>query len=270
MSGGSVTRMRAVVRRDWLIQASYQFEFLNLLIAPFVSAFLAYYVGALIDDPLALQPYDGGYFEYVVAGVGLTAFAGFGISTFNAQIGTELGAGTLEVLLSGSTRLSVLLVGGAIVPFALTLLEAVALFGIGIGFIGVGISPGSLVVATPVIVLTAITFCALGIMSAAFVLLVKRGDPISGIVFQLNLILSGAIIPIELFPGWLEALCRLTPAYYGVRGVRDALLTDGGFASTADELAILAGFSAVLVPASLWMFGRAVRRAKVLGVLGSY
>jgi ABC-2 type transport system permease protein len=270
VKSGVWMRLAAIAWRDALIQASYQLQLLSLSTGPFVAAFMAFYLSGLIDDPAELQQYRGNYFDYVVAGVGLTAFAAFGISAFNDQIGAEQSAGTLEVLLAGPSRLGVLLLGGTIVPFGLVLFQVGALFVVGIGVFGVGVSPGALLSATPVVALTAVTFCALGIASAALVLLVKRGDPISGPVYQATLLLSGALFPVELFPGWLQAICRVTPAYHGVRGVRDALLTDQGFAGTFEELAILGAFSVVLVPLSVWLFGRSIRRAKMLGVLGSY
>lgn len=266
----ALRRVGAIARRDLLIQLSYQFQLITLLSGPLVTAFLSYYIAGLIDDPDQLRAYDGGYFEFVVSGVGLTAYASFGISTFSTQIRSELGAGTLEVLLSGPTRLSVVLLGGAVVPFGFVTLQAVGLFVVGIGVVGTGISALDLLAAVPVILLTAVTFCALGIASAALVVLVKRGDPISGLLFQASLVMSGAVFPIELFPRWFELLCRATPAYYGVRGVRDALLTDGGVTATFDELAVLGVFAGCMLPIGTWLFARSVRRAKDLGVLASY
>jgi ABC-2 type transport system permease protein len=71
---------------------------------------------------------------------------------------------------------------------------------IGIGVLGVGLSLHGVIVSVPVVVLTVANFCAMGIASAAVVLLVKRGDPISGPLYQATLILSGAIFPVELIP----------------------------------------------------------------------
>ena len=104
----------------------------------------------------------------------------------------------------------------------------------------------------------------------AVVLLVKRGDPISGPLYQATLILSGAIFPVELFPAWLEAIARLTPAYYGVRGMREALLTDNGFSGIADELLVLTVFAVVFLPMAVLAFSRSINAAKRYGVLGSY
>jgi len=262
--------LAALARRDLAIEVSYQFRLAIFLSGAFVSAFLAFYVSKLVGDPESLERFQGSYFDYVVIGLALTSYAGLGVVAFTAQISREQAAGTLEVLLSGPTRLGTVLAGGLIVPLGLTTVQVALLVGMGVGVVGTGLSTRGVLLAVPVVVLTVVNFCALGIISAAIVLLVKRGDPISGPVAQVVLLLSGAIFPVELFPAWLEALCHVNPAYYGVRGLHEALLTDGGLAGLVDELAVLSAFACLGLPLSLWLFSAAVAKAKQLGVLGSY
>lgn len=262
--------MIAVVRRDLLIEVSYHFRLIFFFTGAFLAAFLAYYVADLVGGSELLAQYDGTYFDFVVVGIALTSYAALGVSAFTGQVSAETGAGTFEVLASGPGGISSLLVGGFIVPFALTTIEVGALILVGLGGFGSGLTAERLVSSIPVILLTLLNFAALGLVSAAVVLLAKRGDPISGPVFQLTLLMSGAVFPVELFPGWLEALCRLTPAYYGVRGARAALLTDGGFSSTLDEVVILVGFAVVTLPIGILALRGALATAKRLGILGSY
>ena len=263
-------RIRAVARRDLYIEVSYQFRLAFHFVTIFASAFLAFYVSQLVGDSDLLRQFEGGYFEYVVLGLALTSYATLGVASFTAHITQEQSAGTLEVLLGGPTRLVTLLAGGFLVPLGLTTIEVALLVGVGVGWLGTGLSAAEVLLAVPVILLTVANFCAMGIASAAIVLLVKRGDPISGPLYQLTLLLSGAIFPVELFPAWLEAISRATPAYYGVRGVREAMLTQAGFAGIVDELAVLAAFAVVLLPAAVWLFAWSVAQSKRLGVLASY
>lgn len=268
--GQELARVRAVARRDLLVELSYQFRLVFYLTTVFASAFVAFYVSKLVGDPEPLRQYDGSYFEFVVLGLALTSYATLGVAAFTAQITQEQSAGTLEVLLGGPTRLVTLLAGGFLVPLGLTTIEVALLVGIGVGWLGAGLSATGVLLALPVVVLTVVNFCAMGIASAAVVLLVKRGDPISGPLYQLTLVLSGAVFPVELFPAWLEVVARATPAFYGVRGLREALLTDMGFAGIVDEVVVLTAFAAVLLPSAIWLFARSVAQAKRFGVLGSY
>ena len=144
-----------------------------------------------------------------------------GVAAFTDQIRQEQGAGTLEVLLGGPTGLVTLLAGGFLVPLLLTSIEVGALVGVGVGLFGVGLTLGGVLLSIPIVALTVVNFCAMGIVSAAVVLLVKRGDPISGPLYQVTLVLSGAIFPVALFPSWLQTISHLTPAY--LRGARDCV-----------------------------------------------
>ncbi len=265
-----IARMAAIARRDALIQISYQFQLFSFFTGALSAAFLAYYVAGLIDGAEPLSAYSGSYFDYVVAGIALTSYAGFGVSTFTGQLMTEQSAGTLEVLLSGPSRLGVLLAGGMTLPLLLTTMEAVLLVGIGIGFFGAGLSVTGVLASLPIVIATVASFCALGFMSAGLTLLAKRGDPISGPLFQLTLLMSGAVFPIELFPAWLEVLCRATPGYYGVRGLREALLPAEAWRRRSTSWRCSSALQSVLIPLGLWTFGRAVSKAKALGVLSSY
>ena len=266
----AVWRLGAIAKRDLLIELSYRFRLILLFTTTFASAFLAYFVSQLVGDSEQLAAFDGSYFEYVVIGLALTSYATLAVTAFNQRIMREQQAGTFEVLLASPASLGTLLAGGFVIPLALTTLEVVALVGLGVGLIGVGLTTSGLIVSVPILLLTIVNFCALGIGAASLVVLAKRGDPISGPLAQATLLLSGAIFPIELFPGWLQVICRLTPGYYGVRGMREALLTDGGFTGVVDEILILTGFAVVLVPISLAAFARAIRTAKRLGILASY
>jgi len=260
----------AIARRDLAIQISYHFQLALSLVGLAISAFLAFYVSKLVGAPQALSDYRGNYFDFVVIGLALTAYAGVGVSAFTAQVAQEQSAGTLEILLAGPSRLAVILAGGFVVPFGLTTIEVALLLLVGVGVIGAGLSGTGLLLAIPVVLLTVANFCALGIASAAIILLVKRGDPLSQPLFQVTLLLSGAIFPVSLFPGWLQAVCHLNPAYYGVTALRQALIGDPTPAQFLTNLAILAGFAAITLPAAVWLFAAALRQAKRLGVLATY
>jgi ABC-2 type transport system permease protein len=266
----SLRQIRAITRRDALVQMSYQFNLLFFFSSAIFAAFIAYFVSELVGETEFLDQYEGSYFDFVLVGLALTSYASLGVAAFTDQIRQEQAAGTLEVLLSGPTRLGTLLVGGFVVPLALTTVEVGALIGLGVGLFGAGLTIEGVLLSVPIVALTVLNFCAMGVVSAAVVLLVKRGDPISGPVYQATLVLSGAIFPVELFPRWLEVISRSTPGFYGVRGTREALLTDVGPRGIVDEIAVLAGFAAVSLPVAVWCFGWSIATAKRLGVLGSY
>ena len=60
------------------------------------------------------------------------------------------------------------------------------------------------------------------------------------------------------------------PATHGLDGIRQVLIEGHGLAEVTQPLFTLLIFLAVLLPFSLWVFGRAVRRAKREGSLIQY
>lgn len=265
-----LTKIGAVARRDLRAERTYTFRYVLWIFELAVSAVVVFHVGKLVTDTPALSAFDGRYFDFAMVGLAMMSVARLGVGTFSSNIQSEQALGTLEVLLASPMRLSTLLTGAFIVPMLLTVADLTMYLGVGVGLIGGGVDLGGLVLAVPLVALTLATFCAFGIMGAALGVLVKRGDPVSGPLLQLTSIMSGAVFPVSVFPGPLQALAHAFPAYYGITGVREALIGGGGVRDVGPELAVLAAFTAVLLPLSVAVFARAVRVAQRTGVLASY
>jgi ABC-2 type transport system permease protein len=235
------------------------------------AAILAFYVGRLFDTvPAELTQFGGDYFDFAMVGLAVMSIAGLGIGTFNDTITREQTLGTLEVLLVTPTPVPVLLAGSLVLPLILTLIDVALYVGIGIGVFGNGLTLSGVLWAFPLFLLTLASFCAFGIVGASFAVLAKRGDPLSGPLIQVTAILSGALFPVSVFPPALELLARCFPAYYGINGLREALLGGGGWSEIGPDLAVLAAFAVVLLPLSVWIFVRALAASRRAGLLGNY
>lgn len=68
----------------------------------------------------------------------------------------------------------------------------------------------------------------------------------------------------------LGNISLLLPATYGLDGIRQILIEGHGLSEVTQPLITLLCFLAALLPFSLWVFGRAVRRAKREGSLIQY
>jgi ABC-2 type transport system permease protein len=135
---------------------------------------------------------------------------------------------------------------------------------------GSGLTSTGVLLAFPLFLLTLASFCAFGIVGASIAVLAKRGDPLSGPLIQATAVLSGALFPVSVFPPALELLARCFPAYYGINGLREALLGGGGWDDIAPDLAVLAAFVVVLLPLSVWIFDSALAASRRAGILGNY
>ena len=132
---------------------------------------------------------------------------------------------------------------------------------------------GNFLLALAFLLLTTVVLSCLGILSASFEMVFKRGDPFGIFLGTGSALFSGVFFPTQLirdYAGGVANVSRILPPTYGLDGIRRVLIEGQGFAQVRDPLVILLGFLAVLLPLSLWVFGRAVRRAKRDGSLIQY
>ncbi len=260
----------AILRRDWAIERTYQ---LRLVLRVTDVAFIAaavYFVSLMVEDPASLSDYGGNYFDFALVGLAVTSFAGVGLASFGESLAREQNTGTIELLLASPAPIAQLMMGMFALPFLLATVQVVGLLGFGIGVAGSGIPLGGLAIAVPVLLLTTATFAAVGIAIGGMMLLVKRGDPISGPFYQASMLLSGVIVPIDLLPDFLRVISWMLPATWGIRATRELLLAGAGWRDVAPEVLVLTGFTIVMLPLSILAYRWCLRAAVRTGVLGSY
>jgi ABC-2 type transport system permease protein len=260
----------AILRRDWAIERTYHLRMLLNFTDVAGLTLGIYFISRLVDDPAALADYGGNYFDFAVIGLAVTSFAGVGLGGFGESIVREQSTGTIELLLASPASPTRLMGGMFLFPFMLSVVQVSLLLGFGIGVVGSGIPLGGLALSVPILLLTTATFAAVGIAAAGVLILAKRGDPISGPFYQLSMLLSGAVFPIGVLPGFLEAISLALPATWGVRAVRELLLNDAGWRDVVPETLVLCAFTVVMLPLGLLVFRSCLASARRQGVLGSY
>ena len=97
-------------------------------------------------------------------------------------------------------------------------------------------------------------------------LYVERGAQMTFVLQSCLLLVSGVYYSIEVLPGWMQVLSRLSPATYVLDGVRKGV--DGvPVTELLYDVWPLIVMGAFLIPFGLWAFGRAERYAKRTGKL---
>lgn len=260
----------AIIRRDLRVLRSYQFA---LVLRAGSIAFLAlmlYYISRLVDSAPELEEYSGQYFDFVVVGLAVLSMGTLGLRSFNRTISAETGLGTLEMLLVTPIRMVTILVGSFLMPLLTTLVQTLVLLVLGIGVFGSGITWSGVLRAIPVLLLTVVLFSSAGLLSAAIIIVTKRGDPFALLMTQGSTLLSGAIFPITLLPGWLQGVAVLIPVHPALEATRAVLLTGASLGDVLVELGVLLGWCVVLLPSGMWLLRGALRTARRAGTLGSY
>ncbi|MBC2639910.1 MULTISPECIES: ABC transporter permease [unclassified Rhodococcus (in: high G+C Gram-positive bacteria)] len=172
----------------------------------------------------AIPTGDVPYLDYLAPGI-IAQSALFVAIFYGIQIIWERDAGVLTKLLVTPTPRAALVTGKAFaagvraVAQAVVVVVAAALLGVGMTW-----NPVRLLGVVVVVVLGAAFFSCLSVAIAGIVL--KR-DRLMGIGQAITMPLffaSNALYPVELMPGWVQAISRVNPLSYEVSALRGLLI----------------------------------------------
>ena len=186
----------AFLRRDILNEISYKLSFLLQLLGIFpvvlMFFFLSRLVGSTISGPL--QPYGGSYFPFVLIGLAVQNYLTLSLSRFSGSLRESQLSGTLEAVLATPVRLPSFLIGSTAYSFVFNALRIFLYLAVGSLLFDVHFNWARLPAALGVICLTIAAFSSLGIFSAGFIMLFKRGDPINWGFNVISWLLGGGVL----------------------------------------------------------------------------
>ncbi len=269
----AVTRLlRAFLVRDFFTETSYRLSFLVSIGGIFFSAFIFFFLSELVGDSAqdALAAYGGDYFAFVLIGVAFGSYFGVGLTGFARALRQAQTTGTLEAMLMTPTPVSLIIVGSAVWSYLFTTFRVLVYLSIGTLLLGVSLGGANYAAAIVTLLLSILSFASIGIITAGVIMVIKRGDPITGLLGNLANLIGGVFYPIEILPGWLQAIAKLLPITYALRAMRLSLIGGASWAELAPDLLALVIFCLLLFPLSLIIFRFAVNRARADGSLTHY
>lgn len=255
----------AFLARDFRLSTSYRLAFLLSVGRSILPLLVLYLPAQLMGDVVSTREF-GGFLPFSVIGLGTMNFFMASYGSFANSLRSEQSMGTLEALLMSPVSVPVLVLASASWGFCASIASAaVFIFG---GALLYGIAlPGSFALALLVVVLTTLVFVSIGVFSASFAMVWKRGDPFGPLISATFFLLGGIIYPPKILPAWLAAISNVLPVTHGVEALRDVLLKGQGFTDVAGHIWVLVGYACLFVPLSLLAFSAAVRRATRDGTL---
>jgi len=258
--------------KDFLNEASYKFAFFTQFIGIFLSVLSFFFLSKLFGNTISphLQSYGGDYFSFVLIGIALTGYLQVSLRSFSSNIRNSQITGTLEALLLTQTSIPTIILSSSIYSFLLTSFRIFIYLLLGVILSRFDITHSNLIGALLILCLTIICFSSIGIMSASFIMILKKGDPLSFIFTNLSWFLGGVYYPITILPDWLQKISYVLPITYALEGIRMALLKGMSTRELFPYVLPLALFAAVLLPFSIGMFSFAVKKAKFTGSLMQY
>ena len=268
-----IRKVTAFIVRDLLWELSYPFSFFWRGSSILFSLVTFYFLGYLVSGSSAgyLSAYGGGnYFPFVLVGLALAGFQGVALTSISHAINYGMYTGTLESMLVTPTSLSTIIFSSVLYPFTSSLLSILIYLLFGALLFGFSLAQANFLSASVILVLTVLAHLPLGIFSASFLLVFKRGDPITSLVGSLSSLLGGVYFPLAVLPGWLQTVSFFLPFTHALEGLRQAVLNGRGLGELTTQVAVLGIFAVVLLPLSLMVFAYAIHQAKRLGTLSQF
>jgi ABC-2 type transport system permease protein len=258
----------ALAHRDFLLTRSYRFTFalelmfgvVNLLVYYFISKTFAH-VGR---EHLQGAP---SYFDFAAVGIIITVVIGATSTEIANRVRQEQLTGTLEALFMQPLATSEVALGLVGLPFVFAMVRAFFYIAVASIWLGLDVSNASWPGASLTLLATGGAMAGLGILAAAVVLVVKRGELVVGVTLFAMGFVSGAVFPIAVLPEWLQAIGRIVPTRFAFQGLRSALFAGAGW---QDDVLALALFTVVGIPLGIALFSAALSWSKRTGSLAKY
>lgn len=190
--------------------------------------------------------------------------------SFSENIRKEQMMGTLEAMLVTPTKTSTIIVSMSLWSFIFASISIVIYLLLGRFLFGISFQGANFLAAGIILLLTIISFSCLGIISAGFIMIFKKGLPFNWLISSSFQLLGGIYYPITILPKSLQVISHLLPITYSLRSLRLALLQRYPTAALTQDIFALSIFCIVLLPISILFFRFTVRRAKIGGSLSHY
>jgi ABC-2 type transport system permease protein len=262
----------AFVVRDFRIESGYKTAFLMRIVDTMMHLVLFYFLSQLITPGTTpgLRGHGYSYFSFALIGLGFARYFDLTLRMFSESIRQAQVTGCFEAMMSSQTgcvaialmsSLYGLISGG--VQLLLVLVAGVVGFGLDLTHL-------NLPATALVLVLSLTVFVAFGVLSAAAVVWLRKGDPITWILGGFGMIVGGAYFPINTMPPWMQKIALVNPITYCLEALRMTMLQGYSVLMIGKPLATLLGIVAIFLPASLALFAAAVQKGRKEGTLMQY
>lgn len=258
--------------RDVLNETSYKLSFFLQLLSILTLVLMFYYLSRLVDNAVSgpLGPYGGNYFPFVLIGIAVQNYLTMSLGGFSGSLRDAQLSGTLEAVLTAPISPFTFLFGSILYGFFFNSLRILVYLAIGTLLFQAQFHWERLPLVLLVMVLTMAAFSILGILSASFMIVFKRGDPFNWVFSVASWLLGGVYYPVSVLPEWLQEIALLIPMTHSLEALRQTLLCGEDLFSPWGHVIALGIWTAIGLPLSILCCTYALKYARLKGTLGHY
>jgi ABC-2 type transport system permease protein len=263
----------ALLQASWRTQRSYRVSMVLSILSLGITVLPVYFVSK------ALQPYvassivnqGGNYFGFLVIGFIAIIFVSTSVNSIPDAVGTGIGTGTLEALLSTRASIPSILAGMVGYGFVWAGLKSVLFLALAM-LLGLHLSIAASFSGIFILVLIVLAHIPFALIAASLVLAFRTNGQIPSIVMIASGLLGGAYwsMNAKVIPSWVQAIANWVPVAPGLRALRQTLLNGAPLSTVMPDVLLLVGFAVILNAIGFLAFLEALRYARRTGTLAQY
>jgi ABC-2 type transport system permease protein len=257
-----VERNANLVKRYWTWELVW-------LVYSIANSLSVSYIGVGMEYIGGGQNIDGRYLVlYLVVGTLVWRYLSMIFYWITDLIGIERWEGTIEYTLMAPIRRLTHMAGQTLFSVAYSLVFTAIILVVNVALFDIDLANANLLGGVLMLLAGSLSFIGVGIMASILPLLFpERGSQMTHVIIALLLLVSGVYYPIDVLPGALQALGRVSPAMYVLDGARQALLEGAPIGALWPDIWPVLIMGVILIPGGLWVFRAAERYAKRSGRL---
>lgn len=266
----------AVFKKEWLMQLRYPAELVGAVIWPVLFPAVYIFSARALAGPdgeavavFASRTGTADYVGYILFGTMLWMILNITLWDLGGHLRREQVRGTLEACWTTPASRVGMLMGASLTQVSTSvafLLVAALVLRVVYGFE----LRGSIGLLLLLMVLSILPVIGLGLAFASLVVVLKEINSLVFLVRGIFMVFAGMTYPVEVLPGWMQAVSRFLPLTYSIRAMRAVGLSGAGWAEVRGDALALMAFSVVLLVAGWLAFRGVERMAQQAGTLAHY
>jgi ABC-2 type transport system permease protein len=256
------------VQRNYFLTKRYFMWEIVWLVYITANAMAITFIGAGVEDVSGRKVDTAYLMTFLMVGALIWSYLSVLFDVLSETVSWERWEGTIEyTFMSPASRVTHLL-GMGVYAVVYGIAQIGIMFGVVTLFFDLDLSEANYWSALLVLAVCSVSLVGFGIVAAVLPLLSpEKGQQVSYIVSSLLLLVSGVYYPVDVLPGWMQAIATVSPVTYALDGSRQALLEGAGVARLWGSIWPLIVMGAVFVPLGLWIFNLGESYAKRTGKL---
>ena len=204
----------------------------------------------------------------LLVGAVIWSYLGIVFEILTETVAWERWEGTIEYTFMAPLARPVHLIGIGAFGVLYGVLRTALLFAVVALFFGLTFPGADFGAALVVLAVASISFVGVGMVTAVLPLISpEKGAQLGFIAQGLLLVVSGVYYPVDVMPGWMQAIATISPATYALEGIRAALLDGAGLGAVWGDIWPLLVLGVIAIPVGLGTFRAGERYAKRNGKL---